>query len=54
MTMSDPWLTLCFPFRFVRTILPFSQEFQRDRPPNAQPQYLYGSKVSNKQTNNHT
>ncbi|KAG7276311.1 hypothetical protein CRUP_015634 [Coryphaenoides rupestris] len=40
--------------RFVRTILPFSQEFQRDRPPNAQPQYLYGSKVSNKQTNNQT
>uniref|UniRef100_A0A669CEW9 Cytoplasmic FMR1 interacting protein 1 n=1 Tax=Oreochromis niloticus TaxID=8128 RepID=A0A669CEW9_ORENI len=32
--------------RFVRTILPFSQEFQRDKPPNAQPQYLYGSKVS--------
>ncbi|KAG7228722.1 hypothetical protein INR49_008500 [Caranx melampygus] len=29
---------------FVRTILPFSQEFQRDKPPNAQPQYLYGSK----------
>lgn len=33
-------------FRFVRTVLPFSQEFQRDKPPNAQPQYLYGSKVS--------
>lgn len=33
-------------FRFVRTILPFSQEFQRDKPPNAQPHYLYGSKVS--------
>lgn len=32
--------------RFVRTVLPFSQEFQRDKPPNAQPQYLYGSKVS--------
>lgn len=32
-------------FRFVRTVLPFSQEFQRDKPPNAQPQYLYGSKV---------
>jgi len=31
--------------RFVRTVLPFSQEFQRDKPPNAQPQYLYGSKV---------
>uniref|UniRef100_A0AAX7VPR4 Cytoplasmic FMR1-interacting protein n=1 Tax=Astatotilapia calliptera TaxID=8154 RepID=A0AAX7VPR4_ASTCA len=31
--------------RFVRTILPFSQEFQRDKPPNAQPQYLYGSKL---------
>uniref|UniRef100_A0A8C2J4J3 Cytoplasmic FMR1-interacting protein n=1 Tax=Cyprinus carpio TaxID=7962 RepID=A0A8C2J4J3_CYPCA len=30
--------------RFVRTVLPFSQEFQRDKPPNAQPQYLYGSK----------
>uniref|UniRef100_A0AAY5EBG1 CYRIA/CYRIB Rac1 binding domain-containing protein n=1 Tax=Electrophorus electricus TaxID=8005 RepID=A0AAY5EBG1_ELEEL len=27
--------------RFVRTVLPFSQEFQRDKPPNAQPQYLY-------------
>uniref|UniRef100_A0AAX7VCH7 Cytoplasmic FMR1-interacting protein n=1 Tax=Astatotilapia calliptera TaxID=8154 RepID=A0AAX7VCH7_ASTCA len=33
--------------RFVRTILPFSQEFQRDKPPNAQPQYLYGSKTLN-------
>ncbi|KAF4078796.1 hypothetical protein AMELA_G00185560 [Ameiurus melas] len=33
--------------RFVRTILPFSQEFQRDKPPNAQPQYLYGSKALN-------
>ncbi|XP_031697581.1 cytoplasmic FMR1-interacting protein 1 homolog, partial [Anarrhichthys ocellatus] len=31
--------------RFVRTVLPFSQEFQRDKQPNAQPQYLYGSKV---------
>ncbi|MGH0142692.1 UNVERIFIED_CONTAM: hypothetical protein FKN15_076575 [Acipenser sinensis] len=31
--------------RFVRTILPFSQEFQRDKQPNAQPQYLYGSKA---------
>ncbi|KAJ7395454.1 hypothetical protein BTVI_154519 [Pitangus sulphuratus] len=30
--------------RFVRTVLPFSQEFQRDKQPNAQPQYLYGSK----------
>lgn len=30
----------------MRTVLPFSQEFQRDKPPNAQPQYLYGSKVS--------
>jgi len=34
----------CF-YRFVRTVLPFSQEFQRDKQPNAQPQYLYGSKV---------
>uniref|UniRef100_A0A672LBX9 Cytoplasmic FMR1-interacting protein 1 homolog n=1 Tax=Sinocyclocheilus grahami TaxID=75366 RepID=A0A672LBX9_SINGR len=34
-------------FRFVRTVLPFSQEFQRDKPPNAQPQYLYGSKTLN-------
>ncbi|XP_026121450.1 cytoplasmic FMR1-interacting protein 1 homolog isoform X1 [Carassius auratus] len=33
--------------RFVRTVLPFSQEFQRDKPPNAQPQYLYGSKALN-------
>uniref|UniRef100_A0A671SJP8 Cytoplasmic FMR1-interacting protein 1 homolog n=1 Tax=Sinocyclocheilus anshuiensis TaxID=1608454 RepID=A0A671SJP8_9TELE len=33
--------------RFVRTVLPFSQEFQRDKPPNAQPQYLYGSKTLN-------
>ena len=33
-------------FRFVRTVLPFSQEFQRDKQPNAQPQYLHGSKVS--------
>ncbi|PWA14426.1 hypothetical protein CCH79_00011121, partial [Gambusia affinis] len=33
--------------RFVRTILPFSQEFQRDKPPNAQPHYLYGSKTLN-------
>ncbi|KAK7888761.1 hypothetical protein WMY93_024321 [Mugilogobius chulae] len=33
--------------RFVRTILPFSQEFQRDKPPTAQPQYLYGSKTLN-------
>lgn len=32
-------------YRFVRTVLPFSQEFQRDKQPNAQPQYLYGSKV---------
>ncbi|XP_019484451.1 PREDICTED: cytoplasmic FMR1-interacting protein 1 [Hipposideros armiger] len=31
--------------RFVRTVLPFSQEFQRDKQPNAQPQYLHGSKV---------
>ncbi|KAB0392601.1 hypothetical protein E2I00_016532, partial [Balaenoptera physalus] len=30
--------------RFVRTVLPFSQEFQRDKQPNAQPQYLHGSK----------
>uniref|UniRef100_A0A7N6BJ72 Cytoplasmic FMR1-interacting protein n=1 Tax=Anabas testudineus TaxID=64144 RepID=A0A7N6BJ72_ANATE len=32
--------------RFVRTILPFSQEFQRDKPPNAQPQsefYIFSS-----------
>lgn len=41
--MSDD--SVCV-FRFVRTVLPFSQEFQRDKPPNAQPQYLYGSKVS--------
>ena len=34
-----------FLFRFVRTVLPFSQEFQRDKQPNAQPQYLHGSKV---------
>ncbi|XP_072268911.1 cytoplasmic FMR1-interacting protein 1 isoform X3 [Pyxicephalus adspersus] len=34
-------------YRFVRTVLPFSQEFQRDKPPNAQPQYLYGSKNLN-------
>lgn len=33
-------------YRFVRTVLPFSQEFQRDKPPNAQPHYLHGSKVS--------
>ncbi|XP_017584072.1 cytoplasmic FMR1-interacting protein 1 isoform X3 [Corvus cornix cornix] len=33
--------------RFVRTVLPFSQEFQRDKQPNAQPQYLYGSKALN-------
>uniref|UniRef100_A0A8C1LPQ8 Cytoplasmic FMR1 interacting protein 1 n=2 Tax=Cyprinus carpio TaxID=7962 RepID=A0A8C1LPQ8_CYPCA len=33
--------------RFVRTVLPFSQEFQRDKPANAQPQYLYGSKALN-------
>ncbi|KAI5109527.1 cytoplasmic FMR1-interacting protein 1-like [Silurus meridionalis] len=33
--------------RFVRTVMPFSQEFQRDKPPNAQPQYLYGSKALN-------
>ncbi|TNM87595.1 hypothetical protein fugu_005816 [Takifugu bimaculatus] len=33
--------------RFVRTVLPFSQEFQRDKPPNAQPHYLYGSKTLN-------
>uniref|UniRef100_A0A665VIT9 Cytoplasmic FMR1-interacting protein n=1 Tax=Echeneis naucrates TaxID=173247 RepID=A0A665VIT9_ECHNA len=33
--------------RFVRTVLPFSQEFQRDKPPNAQPHYLYGSKALN-------
>ncbi|CAL8393900.1 unnamed protein product [Boreogadus saida] len=33
--------------RFVRTILPFSADFQRDKPPNAQPQYLYGSKALN-------
>ncbi|KAM3934209.1 cytoplasmic FMR1-interacting protein 1 isoform 3-T3 [Leptodactylus fuscus] len=34
-------------YRFVRTVLPFSQEFQRDKQPNAQPQYLYGSKNLN-------
>ncbi|XP_016127581.1 cytoplasmic FMR1-interacting protein 1 homolog [Sinocyclocheilus grahami] len=34
-------------WQFVRTVLPFSQEFQRDKPPNAQPQYLYGSKTLN-------
>uniref|UniRef100_A0A452INS9 Cytoplasmic FMR1-interacting protein n=1 Tax=Gopherus agassizii TaxID=38772 RepID=A0A452INS9_9SAUR len=33
--------------RFVRTVLPFSQEFQRDKQPNAQPQYLHGSKALN-------
>ncbi|XP_051985982.1 cytoplasmic FMR1-interacting protein 1 homolog [Xyrauchen texanus] len=33
--------------RFVRTVLQFSQEFQRDKPPNAQPHYLYGSKAMN-------
>uniref|UniRef100_A0A4W3K787 Cytoplasmic FMR1-interacting protein n=1 Tax=Callorhinchus milii TaxID=7868 RepID=A0A4W3K787_CALMI len=33
--------------RFVRTVLPFSQEFQRDKQPNAQPQYLYGTKILN-------
>uniref|UniRef100_A0A8C4ST04 Cytoplasmic FMR1-interacting protein n=1 Tax=Erpetoichthys calabaricus TaxID=27687 RepID=A0A8C4ST04_ERPCA len=33
--------------RFVRTVLPFSQEIHRDKPPNAQPQYLYGSKALN-------
>ncbi|XP_025051349.1 LOW QUALITY PROTEIN: cytoplasmic FMR1-interacting protein 1 [Alligator sinensis] len=33
--------------RFVRTVLPFSQEFQRDKQPNAQPQYLCGSKALN-------
>ncbi|XP_048453847.1 cytoplasmic FMR1-interacting protein 1 homolog [Rhincodon typus] len=33
--------------RFVRTVLPFSQEFQRDKQPNAQPQYLYGTKALN-------
>ena len=42
--MYDEFLILVF--RFVRTVLPFSQEFQRDKPPNAQPHYLYGSKVS--------
>lgn len=39
------FLFLSFLFRFVRTVLPFSQEFQRDKQPNAQPQYLHGSKV---------
>ncbi|KAG8586722.1 hypothetical protein GDO81_005460 [Engystomops pustulosus] len=34
-------------YRFVRTVLPFSQEFQRDKQPNAQPQYLFGSKNLN-------
>lgn len=33
--------------RFVRTVLPFSQEFQRDKQPNAHPQYLYGTKALN-------
>ncbi|XP_070088088.1 cytoplasmic FMR1-interacting protein 1 isoform X2 [Equus caballus] len=33
--------------RFVRTVLSFSQEFQRDKQPNAQPQYLHGSKALN-------
>ncbi|XP_054997007.1 LOW QUALITY PROTEIN: cytoplasmic FMR1-interacting protein 1 [Sorex araneus] len=33
--------------RFVRTVLPLSQEFQRDKQPNAQPQYLHGSKALN-------
>lgn len=31
--------------RFVRTAIPFTQEPQRDKPANAQPYYLYGSKV---------
>uniref|UniRef100_A0A8C5P959 Cytoplasmic FMR1-interacting protein n=1 Tax=Leptobrachium leishanense TaxID=445787 RepID=A0A8C5P959_9ANUR len=34
-------------YRFVRTVLPFSQEIHRDKQPNAQPQYLYGSKNLN-------
>ncbi|XP_073397562.1 cytoplasmic FMR1-interacting protein 1 isoform X3 [Dendrobates tinctorius] len=34
-------------YRFVRTVLPFSQEIQRDKQPNAQPQYLFGSKNLN-------
>eukprot|EP00079_Xenopus_tropicalis_P033359 XP_017947130.1 PREDICTED: cytoplasmic FMR1-interacting protein 1 isoform X3 [Xenopus tropicalis] len=34
-------------YRFVRTVMPFSQEFQRDKQPNAQPQYLFGSKLLN-------
>jgi len=32
-------------YSFVRTAIPFTQEPQRDKPANAQPYYLYGSKV---------
>uniref|UniRef100_UPI00358DFFAE cytoplasmic FMR1-interacting protein 2-like n=1 Tax=Myxine glutinosa TaxID=7769 RepID=UPI00358DFFAE len=33
--------------RFVRTPYPFSQKLDREKPPNAQPQYLFGSKALN-------
>ncbi|XP_032829340.1 cytoplasmic FMR1-interacting protein 2 [Petromyzon marinus] len=33
--------------RFVRTPYPFTQDLQRDKPPNVQPHYLFGSKPLN-------